>query len=229
MLNDLATFYETDKQSGEHNYTRAYEHYFEPIRHENLTILEIGFGMGNSGHMWEDYFPNAELHFVEIDPEAFAKNKKPFSSRCHFHLLDQGNKKKLTEFIQSVGKPFDIIIDDGSHQCAHQITSFEVLFPHVALGGWYVIEDLHTSYWRRFGGLGEIHSPINSASSAMQFLLERVHDLNHIGSYTGYADITRCSDGQLNNFSLYQKEIDSIHFHASMCFVKKRKRKQHKS
>lgn len=47
--------------------------------------------------------------------------------------------------------PYDIIIDDGSHMVRHVIASFEALFPYLRRGGLYIIEDLHTSYWKRYG------------------------------------------------------------------------------
>ena len=42
--------------------------------------------------------------------------------------------------------PFDIVIDDGSHAPAHQVASLTALWPHVKVGGVYLVEDLHTSY-----------------------------------------------------------------------------------
>ena len=33
-----------------------------------------------------------------------------------------------------------------------QINTFEVLFPHIHKDGMYLYEDLHTSYWEKFGG-----------------------------------------------------------------------------
>ena len=32
------------------------------------------------------------------------------------------------------------------------LNSFEYLYPKLKIGGLYVIEDLHTSYWPKFGG-----------------------------------------------------------------------------
>ena len=46
----------------------------------------------------------------------------------------------------------DIVIDDGSHINQHVIESFQILFPHLSRRGFYWIEDLHTSYWPRWGG-----------------------------------------------------------------------------
>ena len=44
----------------------------------------------------------------------------------------------------------DIVMDDGSHVATHQRVSFETLFPLLADGGLYLIEDTHTSYWSYF-------------------------------------------------------------------------------
>ena len=38
--------------------------------------------------------------------------------------------------------PFDIVIDDGSHEHEHQIISLEEVFPHVRSGGVYLCEDI---------------------------------------------------------------------------------------
>ena len=50
-----------------------------------------------------------------------------------------------------IGAP-DIIIDDGSHLNEHVIESFRLLFPSLAPGGLYVVEDTQTSYLESKGG-----------------------------------------------------------------------------
>lgn len=47
---------------------------------------------------------------------------------------------------------FDIIIDDGSHVCADVINTFYALFSLLRPSGVYLVEDLHTSYCKRYGG-----------------------------------------------------------------------------
>ena len=42
----------------------------------------------------------------------------------------------------------DIVLDDGSHRVSHQRASFEVLFPLLSQNALYVVEDMHTNYWR---------------------------------------------------------------------------------
>jgi len=57
-------------------------------------------------------------------------------------LIDQ-NLKDLT---------FNIIIDDASHKSEDVIATFELMFYRVRPGGLYIIEDLHTSYWKSHNG-----------------------------------------------------------------------------
>jgi demethylmacrocin O-methyltransferase len=58
-------------------------------------------------------------------------------------------------------------------------TSFEALFTHVRPGGWYVIEDLQTSYWPSLGG----EPPPGSANTSMG-LLKDLLDGVHISEHT---------------------------------------------
>ncbi len=63
-----------------------------------------------------------------------------------------------------MGAP-DVVIDDGSHQSADIISSFETLFPTLAEGGLYVIEDLHCSYNPDYGG-----GPAGTARTSVEHL-----------------------------------------------------------
>lgn len=55
---------------------------------------------------------------------------------------DQNDRGRLQEIIDSdVGGAVDLVIDDASHHYVPTRTSFEALFPSVAAGGEYIIED----------------------------------------------------------------------------------------
>ena len=41
----------------------------------------------------------------------------------------------------------EVVIDDGSHRPEHILETFRILFPLLADGGIYAIEDTQTSYW----------------------------------------------------------------------------------
>ncbi len=55
-------------------------------------------------------------------------------------LGPQDNARFLAGVIETTG-PLDIVIDDGGHQGIQHVASFEALWQHVKLGGWYCIED----------------------------------------------------------------------------------------
>ena len=61
------------------------------------------------------------------------------------HYGNQENVTFLDEFKLDT-QQFDIIIDDGGHTMNQQRTSFINLLSLVRPGGFYVIEDLETSY-----------------------------------------------------------------------------------
>ena len=134
-------------------YFRTYERYFKEIRERikdrKIKFLEIGIWNGGSIDMWYKYFgANIELYMVDINSDCL-KLKKKFPN-VNIYIGDQADKRFLLEIAEK--GPFDIILDDGGHTMNQQNTSFRTLFEHVSPGGIYICEDLHTSYWKSFGG-----------------------------------------------------------------------------
>ena len=134
--------------------------------------------------MWENYFTQAELHFIDITDSKILYH----SDRSTYHFLDQSNVKQLKDFVKSTGGNYDIIIDDGGHTMAQQKISFVNLFPAVKNGGMYIIEDLHTSYWSIYGGGGTPEKPSANNASMTVFLQKLVDDVNFVGARTWCAD-----------------------------------------
>ena len=99
-------------------------------------MLEIGVQTQKSVRMWEEFFPNAVVHGLDIDP----KCKQFESGRVKIHIGDQSDKNFL-QSVTNIAGGFDLIIDDGSHIPQHQIASFEHLFPTLSQHGIYVVED----------------------------------------------------------------------------------------
>jgi hypothetical protein len=69
--------------------------------------------------------------------------------------------------------PFDIIVDDGSHQVDDVMQSWVILWDYLADGGWYCIEDLQTAYWSAYGG-----SSVRTGETTIGFLqglIDRIH------------------------------------------------------
>jgi hypothetical protein len=147
-LTKLANLYASDKgtvapSTGHHgprlHFTPVYSKYFEHLRYEKITILEIGVGSGPSLKMWYDYFPNSSIHAIDVVPQKQHENE-----RVKTHICDQSDRFSLMKVMENIEPP-DIIIDDGSHVVAHQQISLGFLFQCLKEGGQYWIEDLHTS------------------------------------------------------------------------------------
>ena len=153
LLTELANRHRTDKGTAGTNYhgfTEFYEPFLEPVRMSATRILEIGVGV--VGHptvahaasllMWRDYFPNAHIYACDVDPARLYQEDRITSCVC-----DQSNPESLQEMIKRFGSNFDLIVDDGSHNIQHQQITLTHLFQHVRPGGFYIVEDLHTSTW----------------------------------------------------------------------------------
>lgn len=144
-LCQLANKYGTDKGPRGHNYTPTYHEIFNGMRDIPVKLLEIGVKEGASLKMWSDYFPKGCIVGLDIDP------KIQGSSRFAVEVGDQTDIGVLSHLRKEYG-PFDIIIDDGSHNSPDQKLSLLYLYPNLKSLGWYCIEDVHTSYMGRYKG-----------------------------------------------------------------------------
>jgi glycosyltransferase involved in cell wall biosynthesis len=213
-LDALAKASGTDKSSLCHNYTRYYDRYFASIRQRPLKLLEIGVEKGRSIRTWEEFFPNAEIFGIDVDPAC----RQYGSERTRIFIGDQADERFLRSVAQTAGGSFDIIIDDGGHFMHQQKASFKVLFEYVAPGGIYVIEDLHTSYWERYGG------GIGKPDTTMAFLKDLLDEVNHHGGQGVSRPAGDSSPGPAAETGRYVRDIETIHFFTSICFILKKAR-----
>jgi hypothetical protein len=135
-----------------HTYFSTYERYFKHYKNlgRKVKFLEIGIWNGGSIDLWKKYFEdNIELHMIDINNSCLKLNYR--FPDVHIHIGDQSDSSFLKRIIDNYGT-FDIILDDGGHTMTQQNISFNVLFQYVNPGGIYICEDLHTSYWKSFGG-----------------------------------------------------------------------------
>lgn len=164
MAQDLARLfnqYGSDKDTN--GYTALYHSLFKNMRKlEELVILEIGVGcvhlMGQSyeGHQgaslqaWAEYFPGARVYGIDVAADAIGLSLT--GGRATTHYCDSTQRSSVETFVEQVraelglrpGVPvFDIIIDDGSHLEADQVTTLRHLFPYLKRdNSFYVLEDI---------------------------------------------------------------------------------------
>lgn len=146
-LSAAALRYMTDKAPyrGElgvyHHYTLRYHELFAPIRADVRKVLEIGVQHGASLKMWRDYFTAAEIHGVEIDPIHLGGCVG--EPRITVHIGDIKTHAVIDHMVTL--SPWDIIVDDASHDPADMRDTCIALLPHAR--SFYVIEDIHVPWF----------------------------------------------------------------------------------
>jgi predicted O-methyltransferase YrrM len=162
LLNDIGLKFNTDKSSRFHNYLDFYQEQL-PDRSFTGRLLEIGVMDGYSMQMWREYYPDAkDVIGLDIMPKDHLDIPGV--------LLLQLNATDI-QAMEELGS-FDIILDDGSHMSLEQQQAFfHLYYNQLSHGGFYVIEDLWTSYMPPY---------INSKYTTMQ-VLER---FEHAGMKT---------------------------------------------
>lgn len=134
-LTQIGTMEGTDKATY-HKYTEFYDDIFKD--YSSPRILEIGIADGDSIRMYYEYFDNPYIVAMDTNPPGAILN-------CRIIKGDQSNIDDLNKCVHGE-EPFDIILDDGGHLMDQQQITFGHLFRHVKVGGYYVLEDIHTSF-----------------------------------------------------------------------------------
>ena len=143
-LTEIANQYGTDK-GAYHTFTEFYAEHFNDIREDVTSVLEIGILYGASIQMWHDYFENAKIYGIDIPVYKNTElNFKFHHERINAYKCSCEDIAKFKELFSDI--KFDIICDDGSHTIKHQLQSFANYFEYVKPGGYYIIEDIHTSF-----------------------------------------------------------------------------------
>jgi len=152
-LDELGIEHVTDKATiypgnSVHGYTTIYDTILTPLRDKPIRMLEIGICMegssgGHSVRMWRDYFSKASLYTFDIVDMSELINSEEFKGRAHFFQGDQESRQSMSDMYESFGeKPFDVILEDGSHTHQHQMISLGHLFKYVKSKGYYLLEDI---------------------------------------------------------------------------------------
>lgn len=128
-LEELAIKYGTDK--AEHGYC---PHYEKLMPKKPNRILEIGVFKGASMRMWREYYPDCELHGLDL----FEEHSAPLDIDDAIFWEGSQTDPLLLEVVRN--HHFDVIIEDGSHNSIDQWVSFVSLMGCCDL---YVVEDLH--------------------------------------------------------------------------------------
>lgn len=144
--------YPTDKGT-DHSYIEVYDELFEPYQNKQINFLEIGFLLGSSLVLFNDYFENANITGIDNWSEVLVN----FDDGSQINLIDVCTAFKLyhpdiqvitcdsTDVYDvnlKINQTYDIIIDDGKHTQDAQFETFKNFIPKLNKDGIYIIEDV---------------------------------------------------------------------------------------
>ncbi len=182
------------------HYFDIYDFWFNKYRNKPVTILEIGVYQGGSLNMWRDYFgKEAKIFAIDINPEC-----KQFETENTKIFIGSQEDREFLSFVKTQIPDLDILIDDGGHTMNQQIVSFEELYVHIKDNGLYLCEDLHTSYWKNYGG------GFNNKNSFIEFSKGFIDKIN--------AWHSRDKKLKIGNFT---KTTYSLHYYPSVLVIQK--------
>ncbi len=185
------------------HYFEIYQKYFENYINKSVNIMEIGVLHGGSLQVWKKYFgKNANIYGIDINPEC--KNLE--EENITIQIGDQSDIDFLKRIKQQTPK-MDIIIDDGGHMMNQQINTFIELFPHIKEQGYYVCEDLNTSYWKSYGG------GYKRKGTFIEYSKNIIDNIN-----AWYSE-----EKNKFNINYYTEHIFSIHYFPGIVLIEKKK------
>jgi predicted O-methyltransferase YrrM len=135
-LEELGQKHECDKFF--HKFLGHYSARFGHLRHEPITLLEIGTWKGYGVRMFREFFDHPDAKIVGID------HNPEWTPGPDDRITIEIGKQEDIAFQDDFGKrhgPFDVVIDDGGHQPHQHLASLQALWPHVKPGGWLVADD----------------------------------------------------------------------------------------
>jgi SAM-dependent methyltransferase len=142
------------------------------------NMLEFGIFQGGSPALYSLWLDLDKFVGVDICPPV-----EPFEDFCRHHEagrkirtyygVSQSDQDRIEEIVRNEfgAAPIDVIIDDASHQYQHTRRTFEIAFPLLRPGGWYIIEDWGWGHWPNWKQFEKTYGEQTSLSMLIMELL----------------------------------------------------------
>lgn len=203
-MNDLEKYFTQNTGRSIHklqHYFDVYDRHFARFRGTDVHVVEFGVDDGGSLQMWKEYF-GAECRIYGIDINPYCKDLE--EDRVSVFIGDQEDRVFLRSLAEQVPR-IDILIDDGGHRMQQQINTFEEMFPYIDDNGVYLCEDLHTSYWKGWGGGG-----YKKKGTFIEYSKNFIDYINAWHSQSPRLEVTE-----------FTRSARSLHFYDSMLVIEK--------
>jgi len=150
-----------------HSYPEVYEQILAPYRDKPGDVLEIGVLWGESLRAWEEYFTEARVWGVELNPHPLGGqvDLEPFMAEGGHNVVfgDATSRADVEAAFSHIR--FNAVIDDASHEVGAQIKTYWNFRSLMASGGVYVIEDIQDVEATR--GLFENLDPVGARAEVI--------------------------------------------------------------
>jgi len=153
----------TDKE--ENGYLPTYRHIAADLG-GYARVCELGVQRGGSLRLWQKLFPFGEVVGVDCDAQAVW----PPGTR------QVTRRQEDPELPAILGGQFGLIVDDASHLGAETMATFTNLWPLVAPGGYYVVEDWWTGLPEVIDAFAKVNS-FHERYRGNESMLEMVQSL----------------------------------------------------
>ena len=225
-MKTLFELYENHHGKSSDKWTIYLETYHETLSHlqsKEINFLEIGVQNGGSLEIWSKYFSNAK-NIIGCDIDVLC-SLLTYDNKNVSVVIGDASTDEVKQQVTAIAPRFNVIIDDGSHDSSDIIKSFLLYFPLIEDNGYYIIEDLHCSYWMNFEG--GLYDPFSS----MAFLkkLGDIPNFEHWGNNKDEKEYLKpfyehyqCAELDKVDYS----EIHSVQFVNSLCIIQKRKKEK---
>lgn len=137
----------TDKNT-DHSYLDTYDKLFHSSKFTAKNILEIGMASGGSIRLWYDYFLNAKIYGVDVNPVSSIRADILNKPRIRTYSETNGYDFSFVqrEFIDKDIR-FDLVVDDGPHTLKSMIQCILLYSELLSDNGILVIEDVQRPEW----------------------------------------------------------------------------------
>jgi SAM-dependent methyltransferase len=196
------------------------------------NMLEFGIFQGGSPALYSLWFDLDKFVGVDICPpvesfEDFCRHHEAGRKIRTYYGVSQSDQARVEEIVRNEfgAAPIDVIIDDASHQYHHTRRTFEITFPLLRPGGWYIIEDWGWGHWPNWKQLEKAYGEQTSLSMLIMELLmlcaSRSDIVSEVRVFPAFAFVRKCPEAKpLTRFALselYRKQgielVGTQHLH----------------
>ena len=153
MLKSLVDDTRTDKNTV-HSYLDLYETLLSKKKNTAENVLEVGigdfYGRGNGGSimLWHNYFQNARVHALDIQPINKIWDEIKNKNRIQLYTsTDAYNENTFKENFLDKNIKCDFMLDDGPHTLESMKTFIQLYSQIMTDDSILIIEDVQSMEW----------------------------------------------------------------------------------